>query len=387
MRHRALLGACWATIFALLLGMPGRARATDAASVIPKTSTPVVMQEVSQDGDDWSKASDATVGQMLRYRLTGTLSGDLDEFDVYPYAFVVACDKSLRPQLKTLVVTCVSSGEEHDISSYFQVGEKNEVLEISCANLKEALPDIDSHDLIVVSYQACLTEEADLGLQAPNKSACSVRYRTRGGDRSVTPEDVALVYSFSIEVRKVDGATTSPLEGVRFALRDDMGNWFAAQSWSQDAAKRDERKTDVHGSVTFAPLGSGSFEIVEIEPLVGYIGCDPLAVHIERNVRDGLPILIASCDGAESICVDAKKGLVSILVKNERKESVAQEGRVAGAGKRASGETMNAVSRDGSDLQALAMTGERDAIPQVLSFCLGGVACLMAGMVKRLCID
>ena len=126
MRHRALLGACWATIFALLLGMPGRARATDVVSAIPKTSTPVVMQEVSQDGDEWSKAADATVGQTLRYRLTGTLSGDLDEFDVYPYAFVVACDKSLCPQLETLIVTCVSSGEERDLSPYFQVDEEGE---------------------------------------------------------------------------------------------------------------------------------------------------------------------------------------------------------------------------------------------------------------------
>ncbi len=386
MRHRALLGACWATIFALLLGMPGRARANDVVSAIPKTSTPVVMQEVSQDGDEWSKAADATVGQTLRYRLTGTLSGDLDEFDVYPYAFVVACDKSLCPQLETLIVTCVSSGEERDLSPYFQVDEEGEGLAISCTNLKEALPDIDSHDLIVVSYQACLTEEANLGLKAPNKSACSVCYRTRGGDRSVTPEDVALVYAFSIEVQIIDGATMSPLEGVRFALRDDTGSWFAAQCWSKDVAKRDVRKTDVHGSATFAPLGSGSFEIVETEPLAGYKGRDPLAVHIERNVRDGLPVLIASCEGAESVRVDAKGGLVSILVKNERDESVALQARVAGEGKSASGETMSVCSRDDSHLSALAMTGESDALPQALSICLVGVACLMAGMVKRLCI-
>ncbi len=382
MRHRVLLGACWAAILVMLLGMPGQARADDAMPAMQKTPAPMVVKEVSLDGSKWSKEVDASFDQLLWYRVEGSLSGNLDEYDSYPYSFVDAYDDTLLPEMETLRVSYVSAKEVQDITDAFELKTGEDGFEVVCSDLKEALPSLGPHDHVVLTYQAHLSNKAHLGFSSPNKNACCLRYKMADGEVASTPEDVALVYSFAIQVQKIDAHTKDALEGVRFALCDENGHWFGSDSWVEEK-NREEPATNAQGLLEFGAVGVGQYKLEEVGPLAGYGGIPAITVRLERSVRDGKPAFAASCDEGATIEIDAGQGRVRVLVSNERKES--STGMV-----RASSEptayvrsgAAGAGESSGRGVAVLAVTEDAN-VTSGTTFVLLGACFIAAGEMKR----
>lgn len=389
MRPRVWLGACWAAILVLLLGMPGHALASDSSFATAKPVVPTVAKEVSMDGDEWSHEADATVGDRLLYRIQGTLPGRMREYEELAYSFVDICDNGIAISLNSVRVSRRHDGSLMDVTNSFEVAMHDGSCEVVCDDLLRAFPDLSESDTLVLTYEARLLPIARCGLSNPNRNSCHIRYATRNGEDEMTPSSVAFAYSYMVDVRKVADDTQEPLEGACFALRNTEGLWLGDGGWTSDETRRTEAVTDTSGNALLGPVGVGTYELVEVKAPAGYDVAHGMRVRLARseNVEVGAS-LAASAKGAEVVDVEAKTGTVAVQVFDKalsgRQGGNAPQSASTKTGPQESGQADGTAGPNMRSGLGLAVTGDVSARMHVLYAVLAsGLACMACGLRKR----
>lgn len=206
----------------------------DAVTVYTKEGVPELVKKVQERNDtdgivtEWQDGADYDIGDSVPFQLIGTVSSQYDNYATYYYAFHDTLSAGFIFEPDSVVVKV----DDEEITEGFEVSEGPDddcSFEICFEDLK-TITAVSKDSKIVVEYTAKLTKEAVIGPEGnPNIAYleyCNNPYYDGNGSgdgsdgedtTSVTPKDKVIVFTYELDVNKVDKKGNS-LAGAGFTL-------------------------------------------------------------------------------------------------------------------------------------------------------------------------
>lgn len=197
-----------------------------------KYDVPTVDKSAKDSDDSWGESADWEIGSDVPFQIVGTLPSNYADYETYKYVFhdTLSAALKLNATFDESTTTKVVSGvtvkikDGADITSAFDITYSDNKLTISCSDLKKTT-DVTASSKIVVEYTAKLFSTAEVG-QPGNKNEVFLEYSNNPnatGDgtpsTSDTPKDEVLVFTYELDVIKVDGKNTdTKLANAEFVL-------------------------------------------------------------------------------------------------------------------------------------------------------------------------
>ena len=282
-----------------------------------KADIPVLSKEVyeindsgSTVGDAWGKAANYDVGDVVNFRLTGTLPEDYDNYKEYKYVFHDTLSNALSLDVGTLVVKINENKLTKDSYSFSYDEGTTKTFSIVIEDLKKlsGVGEITKDTKIVVEYEAELGAEGIIYGEAGNKNTAYLEYSNDPnndgeGTTGRTPKDEVIVLTYQLTINKIK-EDESPLDGAGFSLYkfDKNTNKYEIYRPGDESGQgKFEVTTDIDGNdcyelngtdvFEFKGLDAGKYKLVETKVPAGYNRADDLyfTVVAERN-EDGKSI-------------------------------------------------------------------------------------------------
>ena len=221
----------------------------------------------------WNDTADHDIDDEIPYRLTGTVSEKIGDFDTYYYKFVDTMSKGLTYVDGSAKVYIDNGGTLTEVTNS-KISWANQVLTVEFADLKQAkngenIIPVTKTSKVVVFYKAKLNENAIVGEEG-NPNSVELVYATNpyGEGTGTTAPDTNIVFTYQVVVNKVDGYG-KPLTGAEFSLYKLVnGSW----------AKLDLTVKD--NVFSFTGLDDGIYKIVEDKAPAGYNAIKPIYFEV-----------------------------------------------------------------------------------------------------------
>ncbi len=291
-----------------------------------KTDIPSVEKKVDDvnDSDDsenavvWQDSADYDIGDDVPFQLSGTLPQDYDRYDTYAFTFHDNQSTGLTFNKESVVVTVgahtVVDGvpviTEHSVQGGYTVVTEGLsdgcTFEIVISDVKTLeVADgytIQNGDTIIVRYTSELNNGAIIGSEGnPNEVYLEYSNNPNGEGTGKTPEDKVTVFTFELEVEKVD-EEGNPLPGAQFTLEkwidgDDLTTEGETEDgyWKEIAVKDSPKADDPMPKMLFEFEGidAGRYRLSETKTPAGYNTIDPIyfVVTAEHDVESADPKL------------------------------------------------------------------------------------------------
>ena len=241
----------------------------DALTITPKTSTPTVDKTVKSDAtDEFGKVADSQIGQVVEYKLVGTVASNIATYDTYSYTFTDTLSAGLE-LTGTNDVKVAIDGE--DVTANADISWTGNVLTVSFENLLDAKTGITAASTVTVTYKAKLTAAAVIG-GAGNDNTVTLTYSNNPNTDSTgtsTPSTVRN-YTYKLHLVKSDKATNEKLAGAKFTIQatgaDDAAStnlYVQAEGTLGNTAY--EFTTDANGVIDIAGLDAGTYTVKETQ--------------------------------------------------------------------------------------------------------------------------
>lgn len=293
---------------------------TSETTVKPKKSVPTVEKKILDDSKvkggnvtgetEWVDAADSQNGQVVNYKLTGTIADNYASYDSYTYKFMDSLDKGLDFVDGSLSVYALNNGEYTEINpTSYKVDAPSEsnqcvltVIFIGTNGLKSATAKnggtltIDATTKIVVFYKAKLNAKAVIA-GANNKlegnpNTVTLEYSNNpmvAGTGTSVPDSV-VDYTYGLQINKVDLGTEAALEGAQFTITTtgDENNKVAKYVAKDGTLSDDEvvLTTDAKGLIQLTGLDAGTYKVTEKKAPNGYTAVSPFEFTIDPTIKD-----------------------------------------------------------------------------------------------------
>lgn len=271
---------------------------TDIATITADNEKPDLKKEVKK-GDTYANAADASIGDMVEWKVSASVPSNVDQLEKYSITDKMSDALTWVEAESALNITYKSNGTVvNDIDPKFaetadytlikpadKEDGKSWTITFTDAG-KKKLKD-NNISSIEVTFKTKLNKKANIG-SAGNLNDAQLDYSnaiyplvdpTNPNDGKKPGEDhikdQAIVYSFSIDVTKVDGNnTTTKLEGVHFDLykysgtvtnptESDLKGTYGTKINAADLI------TDGNGKITVNGLENGDYYLVETQAAAG----------------------------------------------------------------------------------------------------------------------
>ena len=293
---------------------------TSETTVKPKKSVPTVEKKILDDSKvkggnvtgetEWVDAADSQNGQVVNYKLTGTIADNYASYDSYTYKFMDSLDKGLDFVDGSLSVYALNNGEYTEINpTSYKVDAPSEsnqcvltVNFIGTNGLKSATAKnggtltIDATTKIVVFYKAKLNAKAVIA-GANNKlegnpNTVTLEYSNNpmvAGTGTSVPDSV-VDYTYGLQINKVDLGTEAALEGAQFTITTtgDENN-KVAKYVAEDGTLSDDEvvlTTNAKGLIQLTGLDAGTYKVTEKKAPNGYTAVSPFEFTIDPTIKD-----------------------------------------------------------------------------------------------------
>ncbi|WP_440247945.1 isopeptide-forming domain-containing fimbrial protein [Catenibacterium faecis] len=199
------------------------------ASVKVKSDIPTSEKKVKDINDskyttvsEWQDSADWDIGDVIPFKIEGTLPNNYTSYKKYTLKFHDKAEKGLTFN-KDSVKVYVDNTEITDKSKYRVVtdnltdGCTFEVIFDEMKNIQEAT----NNSIVRVEYTSTLNEDAVLG-ERGNKNTMHMEFSNnpnneQGGEFGETPDDTVIVFTYKVDVNKVD-ENGNKLTGAEFTL-------------------------------------------------------------------------------------------------------------------------------------------------------------------------
>lgn len=275
----------------------GFAEATGTAVITADNEKPDLKKEVKKDGT-YANAADASIGDMVEWKVSASVPSNVDQLKKYSITDTMSSALTWVEAEAALNITYKSNGTAvNDINPAF--AETTDYTLIKPADKedgkswtitftdagKKKLKD-NNISSIEVTFKTKLNENANIG-SAGNLNDAQLDYSnaiyplvdpTNPNDGKKPGEDhikdQAKVYSFAIDMTKVDGNNTATkLEGVHFDLYKYSGTVTEpTESDLKGSGKKintTDLVTDINGKITVKGLENGNYYLVETKAAAG----------------------------------------------------------------------------------------------------------------------
>lgn len=276
----------------------GSKEPTDIATITADNEKPDLKKEV-KNGNTYANAADASIGDMVEWKVSASVPSNVDQLEKYSITDKMSDALTWVEAESALNITYKSNGTVvNDIDPKFaetadytlikpadKEDGKSWTITFTDAG-KKKLKD-NNISSIEVTFKTKLNKKANIG-SAGNLNDAQLDYSnaiyplvdpTNPNDGKKPGEDhikdQAIVYSFSIDVTKVDGNnTTTKLEGVHFDLykysgtvtnptESDLKGTYGTKINAADLI------TDDNGKITVNGLENGDYYLVETQAAAG----------------------------------------------------------------------------------------------------------------------
>lgn len=253
-------------------------------TVTPKAEVPEVEKKVKEENDstgvvsEWQDGADYDIGDDVPFQLTGTMPSNIANYETYKYIFHDELSDGLTLNQDSITVKI---GEEVlDLGTDYTLnipGMNDDCdFEIEIADVKGIDGvTVDKNTKVVVEYTATLGEGAVIGNPGnPNEVYLEFSNNPYGDGTGKTPKDKVTVFTFKLDVDKIDGEK-KPVTGAGFTL-------YKYDSDKKDyvAVGEEVTGTDLTNFV-WKGLDSGEYKLVETKVPEGYNKADDIAFTIE----------------------------------------------------------------------------------------------------------
>ncbi len=179
-----------------------------------------------------------------------------------------------------------------------------DTFEVRFTDLKE-ISSVKAGSKITVAYSAILNSNAIIGAEGnPNKAKLEYSNNPYGDGTGETPEDKVVVFTYELDVTKIDGADKEKSFAEQKKLKDaefvlyrgtDANPEYAKvdanakiQKWTNDINNATTLKSDANGLFKVIGLDDGTYYLKETKAPNGYnILKNDIKVQIEANTTNG----------------------------------------------------------------------------------------------------
>lgn len=275
-----------------------------SVTVTEKTSIPTVDKQILDDTkgktadkattDDWKNVGDAWIGQVIDYKLTGTVAANIATFDKYQYEFQDHLSVGLKADENSIVVAI--NGKKIDASSNYYTATVTDItdasnkktgqdLKVFFTDLKAAARSVnetlDGNSKVVVTYQAQLTSDAEY-TAAGNTNEVKLVYSNdpmspEGTGTSESKEVTDYVFGFNITKTDPNDSSANLVAGFKVKMIKEGATNEVAKWLKQDGSFTDDEKQaytfetkGTNNTVSIPGLVAGTYLISESKTPAGY---------------------------------------------------------------------------------------------------------------------
>ena len=324
-------------------------------TIQPKTDVPSVEKKVLENtkhqqndgfGTGYNDTADYHIGDMVPFKLIGRIP-DMSRYQTYKYVFHdTLCKAFDAPTVNDITVYLSNSKAslDNDITSSSTINVSTDsdgetTITVSFNDLKSVI-GVAKDKFIVVSYSARLNAKASIGQGTPgNTNEVYLEYSNNpnGTGTGKTPEDKVIVFTYELDVTKVDGKDpTKKLENAKFKLLDSTKTYYAKVDsttnkfigWTSNEAEGTELVSDVNGLFKVIGLDDGTYFLKETLAPSGYNTlADPIELVITADTSNGqygsgnvaeLKTISVTVDKGSATSGNIANGTVGIDVKNNQ---------------------------------------------------------------------
>lgn len=293
---------------------------TSETTVKPKKSVPTVEKKILDDSKvkggnvtdetEWVDAADSQNGQVVNYKLTGTIADNYASYDSYSYKFKDTLEKGLDYVDGSLSVYALNGDAYTEIApaSYsvtnptdssrdlvvdFSRGENG----LKSATAKDGGPlTINANTNIVVFYKAKLNAKAVIAgannkLEGnPNTVTLEYSNNPMVAGTGTSAPDTVVDYTYGLQINKVDLGTEAALEGAQFTITTTGGeNNRVAKYVAKDGTLSNDEvllTTDANGLIQLTGLDAGTYTVTEKKAPNGYTAVSSFEFTIDPTIKD-----------------------------------------------------------------------------------------------------
>jgi fimbrial isopeptide formation D2 family protein/LPXTG-motif cell wall-anchored protein len=298
---------------------------SESITIVPKKSYPTLIKKVKENVNDptgnvtingqdqttdttakYNDVADYDIGSAVPFKLYGSMPATLGDYAHYYYKFT----DTLGPQFDqptnitiTIGTTTLTAAWDATNSKYTITGDTgtncrvkwdatNKQLTISFEDIK-AYTGVAADTIVTVEYTAVLNDTANIGLPGQTNAAKltysnnpNFEYTPHTDDAKEdkptnpgptdspnddfdetddTPEDKVIVFTYELDVTKIDGTTKVTLPGAEFTLQNSSNKYAKVASDGKFLGWVDTTVTDTAGSTTLTSDANGLFKIIGID--------------------------------------------------------------------------------------------------------------------------
>lgn len=277
----------------------------------------------------YNDVADYNIGDSVPFQLIGTLPERYADYTTYKYVFhdTLSAGLTYNNDAKVYVVNDsskveVKSGFTVTTSTVSETGATS--LTISCTNLK-TISDVTKDSYILVEYTATLNNGAVVGLPGnPNEVYLEFSNnpnKDHEGETGTTPKDEVIVFTYELDVTKVDGENeTTKLKDAEFKLKNSDNKWAVVNDegkitgWADTEDSGSVLKSGEDGKFSVIGLDDGTYYLKETKAPTGYnLLKNPVEVKITATTANNQTWSGTASDALTNLAVtaDSKSGTAS----------------------------------------------------------------------------
>lgn len=332
--------------------------------VTTKIDYPTVVKKVQEDdktddggyGAGFNDVADWDANTDVPFKIIATMPSNIDEYDHYYMNFTDTLDDTFgNPE--NIVVTAGTKTLVKD-TDYTITANGND-MNIVIMDLKgvDGLT-VDDKTTVTVTYTAKLNVSGDnLAIIGRNGQENKVKLeysnnpnKTGDGssapdDTGETPEDKVIVFTYELDITKIDGATKATIENAQFKLGNDKNQWATVNEdgyftgWVDNEASATVLKSDANGIFKVIGLDDGSYKLKELNWSEEYnipetafeavIDANTLFTQDDyANASAALIELTGSVNGKDDTGANADDGIVAGTIENNKGTTLPSTGGI-----------------------------------------------------------
>lgn len=332
--------------------------------VTTKIDYPTVVKKVQEDdktddggyGAGFNDVADWDANTDVPFKIIATMPSNIDEYDHYYMNFTDTLDDTFgNPEnivvtagTKTLVkdtdYTITANGNDMNIVIMdlkgvdgFTVDDKTTVTVTYTAKL-----NVSGDNLAIIGRNG---QENKVKLEYSNNPNKTGNGSSKPEDTGETPEDKVIVFTYELDITKIDGATKATIENAQFKLGNDKNQWATVNEdgyftgWVDNEASATVLKSDANGIFKVIGLDDGNYKLKELNWSEEYnipdtafnavIDANTLFTQDDyANASAALIELTGSVNGKDDTGANADDGIVAGTIENNKGTTLPSTGGI-----------------------------------------------------------
>jgi len=305
-------------------------------SVAAKMEVPTSYKKVKDTNDTtgdttgWQDSADYDIGDDVPFQLTATVAQNILKFKG-PYALTFHDKEStgltfnpgsvvVKIDDKTVTTGCTVVTQGIDDGCTFHVQFEN--LKV----YKEQDIHVHGGSVVTVEYTSKLNENAKIGSEGnPNEMHITFSNNPNSDEpeeNGETPKDKVIVFTFQLDVFKMDGTNGIPMGGAEFTLNKKNSNneFVFFKKITPDKALDDQNLHGIKHLYSFKGLDDGTYQLVETVTPGGYNTAEPIVFTITADhdvISDNPALKTVTCKDVNGVDFgQLKTGMLTTYVNN-----------------------------------------------------------------------